>query len=260
MPLYLRYIGIQLRGQMQRRLSFVLLLFGQALVPLFMLAGIVMLFDRFPSVAGWTRAEALLCYGIAHMAFAIATCFARGFDAFQGIVQNGEFDRILVRPRGTVLQVLGQRFDLSRSGRLIQGAIVLAWALGEVRVPWDFPRIVTLVAMIACGSLVFSGIYQLGAVLSFRTVQGIELVSILSDGGRELSQYPIAIYPASIRRFFTFAVPFACFNYVPLLWLLGKPGGSPFWGPIAPWAGMLFSVPCALAWRAGVRGYLSTGS
>ena len=36
------------------------------------------------------------------MAFALAECFARGFDTFASMLGNGTFDRILVRPRGTV--------------------------------------------------------------------------------------------------------------------------------------------------------------
>lgn len=37
------------------------------------------------------------------MAFALATCFARGFDTFSAQVVSGEFDHVLVRPRGTVI-------------------------------------------------------------------------------------------------------------------------------------------------------------
>ena len=40
----------------------------------------------------------------------------------------------------------------------------------------------------------------------------------------------------------------------------GKPGGDLATAVAAPWLGMLFLVPCALVWRAGVRRYLSAGS
>lgn len=86
---------------------------------------------------------------------------------------------------------------------------------------WDPLRVITLSAMLVSGSLIFSGIYILGAALCFRTVQGLEVVNTLTDGGRETAQYPLSIYPRSFLRFFTFLVPFACFNYLPLLWKLG---------------------------------------
>jgi ABC-2 type transport system permease protein len=258
--LYWKLIGAQIKSQTQKRSAFAFIVFGQLVVPLFSLAGVAMLFDRFGSIGGWTRAEALLCFGVTHMAFAIAVCFARGFDVFSSMVLSGEFDRILVRPRGTVLQVLGQRFDLSRVGRLALGSGVLAWAMAGSPVRWDISRIITVAAMLASGSFIFSGIMMLGAALSFRTIQGLEVVNIFTDGGRETSQYPLSIYPQALKNVFTFIIPFACFNYMPLLWILGKPGGNPIIGALAPWAGMLFILPCVLVWRAGVRSYLSTGS
>jgi ABC-2 type transport system permease protein len=258
--LYFKLIRAQVKSQTQKRSSFAFLILGQLVVPLFSLAGVIMLFDRFGSIGGWTRAEALLCFGVTHIAFATAVCFARGFDVFSSMVLSGEFDRILARPRGTVLQVLGQRFDLSRVGRLVLGCAVLAWSMAGSPVRWDVPRLVTVAAMVASGSFIFSGIMMLGAALSFRTIQGLEVVNIFTDGGRETSQYPLSIYPEALKSVFTFIIPFACFNYIPLLWILGKPGGHPILGPLAPWAGMLFVLPCVLVWRAGVRSYLSTGS
>ena len=37
------------------------------------------------------------------------------------MVASGDFDRLLVRPRSTVLQLLGQELALRRLGRLVQG-------------------------------------------------------------------------------------------------------------------------------------------
>ena len=60
-------------------------------------------------------------------------------------------------------------------------------------------------------------------------------------------------------QFFTFVIPFGCVNYLPLLYVLGKPGASPF-AALAPLAGFLFILPCALVWMRGVRRFRSTGS
>jgi ABC-2 type transport system permease protein len=61
-------------------------------------------------------------------------------------------------------------------------------------------------------------------------------------------------------RFFTYIIPFATFNYIPLLWILGRDGIGAFPAAAAPWLGSLFILPCLLLWRTGVRKYLSTGS
>lgn len=260
MRLYWSYFKILVKSQLQYRLPFVLMTLGQVLVPFFVFAGIVLMFRRFGSLGGWNVGEVCVGYGVTHMAFALAQCFSRGFDTFSSVVARGDFDRILVRPRGTVVQVLGSRLDLTRVGRLGLGTAVLVWALGLVPIAWDPVRVFLLVSMVASGTLVFTGLNQLGAALCFKTIQGLEVVNIFTDGGREASQYPLSIYPRAVARALTFVIPYGAFNYVPLLWLLGKPGGDPFWALVSPWLGMLFLVPCGLVWRWGVRHYLSSGS
>jgi ABC-2 type transport system permease protein len=260
MKLYLSYLSILFKSQLQYRSTLAFLFAAQVLVPLAVFAGILSLFQRFGTVAGWTAAQVCVCYGVTHMAFALAQCFARGLDVFSSLVRLGDFDRILVRPRGTLLQVLGSRLDLSRFGRVVQGAAVLVWAASGVPVAWDGVRIFVLVSMVLSGTVIFSALYLLGAALCFRTVQGLEVVNIFTDGGRETAQYPLSIYPRALAGFFTFVVPFACFNTIPLLWVLGKPGGEALTALAAPWAGMLFWIPAVLVWRWGVRHYLSTGS
>jgi len=83
--------------------------------------GIWALFSRFGSLGEWTLPEVALFYGMVHMAFAISEAAARGFDILHRQVRSGDFDRILLRPRSTVLQVMGLEFQLLRVGRFTQG-------------------------------------------------------------------------------------------------------------------------------------------
>ena len=91
--------------------------------------GIWALFSRFGSIGGWTLAEVALFYGLVHVVFAVAEAIGRGFDLFGPLIKEGAFDRVLLRPRSTTLQVLGSNLAPKRIGRLLQGAVVLGWAL-----------------------------------------------------------------------------------------------------------------------------------
>jgi len=102
--LYIRYLGISIRSQMQYRASFWMLTCGQVLITGIEFLGVWALFSRFGGLRGWSLAEAGLFYGVANIAFAIAEAFARGFDMFSALVKSGDFDRVLLRPRSTVLQ------------------------------------------------------------------------------------------------------------------------------------------------------------
>ncbi|HBP38440.1 MAG TPA: hypothetical protein DD640_06815, partial [Clostridiales bacterium] len=203
--------------------------------------------------------EVMLCFAVIHMAFALSECFARGFDAFSQVVSHGEFDRILVRPRNTVLQVLGARFEFSRIGRLVLSIIVLGVAVHGLPIAWNLIRILTLVLMILGGVGIFTGIFMISAAFCFWTLQGLEVMNIFTDGGREMAQYPLDIYKKEITRFFTYAIPFGLVNYLPLRFLLDLPGSSP-WQAFLPLLALLFLIPCILLWRMGVRHYQSSGS
>jgi ABC-2 type transport system permease protein len=257
--LYLLYVRMVFRCQIQYRSSFLMTMAAQILVPFTVFAGMLLLFQRFGHLGGWSVAEVMLCFASIHVSFAVSECYARGFDNFSGIVSQGEFDRILVRPRSPVLQVLGARFEFSRMGRLTLAIIVLAIAIHSLDVSWNLLRIFALVMMISAGAAIFTGIFMISATLCFWTLQGLEVINIFTDGGREMAQYPLDIYIKEITRFFTFIIPFGLVNYLPLQYILDKPGNSP-WQALLPLAAFLFLIPCVLLWRLGVRHYQSSGS
>ena len=261
--LYLRYIGVSIRGQMQYRASFIMLSVGHLLITGIEFLGIWVLFDRFGSVRGWTLAEVALLYGMANISFSIADALCRGFDRLSDLVRSGEFDRILLRPRTTTLQLLGQELILFRVGRLAQGLAVLLWAVHTLDVAWSPWKAMLVIAGIGSGACIFMGIFILQGVLSFFTVESLEIVNTVSYGGVEAVQLPLSIYRPWFQRFFTFIIPLACLNYFPGLAILERADslGTPavfHW--ISPAIGVIFLIACLQVWKLGVRRYASTGS
>ncbi|WP_195575608.1 ABC transporter permease [Paenibacillus sp. 1001270B_150601_E10] len=259
MALYFRYMIILLKSQLQYRASFIMLTIGQCFTPLTSLAAMYFLFERFGQIKGWTYHEVALCFAVTYIAFSITECFARGFDTFSSLVRDGEFDRLLLRPRSTVLQVLGSKFEFSRIGRLGFSIGLLIWAMLQMPTPWTTMKLATLILMIAGGIIIYLSIFIMAATLSFWTIQGIEIVNVLTDGGREMTQYPLSIYHKNIRRFFTFIIPFACVNYLPLMVLVDHKEAQPFYS-LLPLVSVLLLIPSIWLWRFGVRHYRSTGS
>lgn len=260
MGLYFKYLLILFKSQMEYRTSFFLLTIGQFLIPFSIFAGLYFLFERFGQIKGWTFYEVALCFAIIHMAFALSECFARGFDSFSSLVASGSFDRVLVRPRSTIVQVMGSKFEFTRVGRLLQSLIVLIWALNNLSIEWSSMKVVTIILMIISGVFIFTGIFILTATMCFWTIQGLEVVNIFTDGGREMAQYPLNIYQKWLTKFFTFVIPFGCVNYLPLMYLLDKTEGNAYLYMLAPIAGIIFIIPCLIVWEIGVRHYRSTGS
>lgn len=258
--LYYAYIRLSLRSQMQYRMSFWFTASAQLATAFFGFLSMYLLFDRFGSIAGWSLGEAALCRGVTTCAFALAECIARSFDGFHRFMLHGDFDRLLLRPRGLVLQVLGSKFELSRIGRFIQAIFTLLYAAQLLQMQWTALRIAVLCCMILSGTCVYSGLFIANACMCFFTTQGFELGNILTDGGREIASYPLPIYAKWALRFFTFIIPFACFNYLPLLFVTGRAEEKALLYLLTPLGGPLFLLPCIWIFYNGVRHYTGSGS
>ena len=258
MKLYFKFIAIQLKSQMQYKASFFMTAVGQFLISFSAFLGVYFMLSRFHSVKGFEFSEILICFSVVLTSFAISECFVRGFDVFPRLIQSGNLDRILLRPRNEVFQVLTSNIEFTRFGRLLQALLMLVYAVPASGIVWSFDKIMTVVLMIIGGIAVFSSLFVLYAGISFFTVEGIEFMNIFTDGTKEFGKYPVSIYGKGILKFYTYVVPIALFQYYPFLYLVGR---SDSIGLIfLPLLGFLFMIPCYCFFRFGLRRYKSTGS
>ena len=263
MALYIRYIAISIRSQMQYRASFIMLSGGHFLLTILEFAAVWVLFERFGHLQGWTLAEIALFYGMVNIAFALAEALTQGFEQFHLMVKSGDFDRLLLRPRSTVLQVTGQQLELRRVGRFLQALIVLVWAAGALGLALSPAKLALIAAAIIGGTCLFAGVFVLQATMSFWTTETIELMNSVTNGGAFAAQYPLVIYRTWFRRFFTYIIPLACVSYYPALAILDRVdplGSATVFQWVAPLVGFVFLLGCLQLWHVGVRRYRSTGS
>ncbi|MCL2497363.1 MAG: ABC-2 family transporter protein [Symbiobacteriaceae bacterium] len=256
--LYVGFFLMHLKSQMQYKTAFFLTTLGNFLTSFTTLLGVWFIFDRFQVVEGFTFNEILLCFAIMTMSFSLAELFARGFDTFPRILGNGEFDRVLVRPRNTIFLVLAAKTEFTRLGRLLQSLLVFVYVLPRCGVVWSPLKILTLVLMVSCGCLLFFGLFLVYASFAFFTVEGLEFMNILTDGGREFGRYPFAIYGEEVLKFLTYIVPLALVQYYPLLYLLDQ--SQRVVDMLAPVIALVFLLPCYQFFRFALRRYRSTGS
>ena len=137
MNLYGKYLSIHLKSLMQYKVSFFLTAFGQFLISFSAILGVYFLLDRFHAIKGYTFTDILLCSSVIIMAFSLAECFARGFDQFPKAISNGEFDRMLVRPRSAIFQILASKLELSRIGRMLQAILMMLVAFAKSDIHWS---------------------------------------------------------------------------------------------------------------------------
>lgn len=258
MRVYFKMMLLNLESQMQYKISFVMTIIGQFVTAFTGLIGIKFMFGYIDSVGEFGYYDVMLCFGIITLVFAIGEALGGGMAVFAGVLGNGEFDRALVRPRSTLFQILASRVDFTRAGLLIQAICVLAYVLPKSGIIWDWKKIVTLILMIGCGSVLFFALFVFKATFSFFTVQNLDFMNIFTYGAREYGKYPFGIYGKRILHFLTFLIPLALVQHYPLLYLIGKRNEDYYM--FLPLLSLLFLIPCYLFFSFGIKKYKSTGS
>lgn len=257
MGLFLKHAGIHIRSAMEYKKSFFLIVLMQIITPMSALVAIYFMFDRFGAVKGWTFDQVLLCFAITYLSYSIAECFGRGFDMFADLIRKGTFDRLLVQPRNIVLLTFCSKFAFDRVGKACFALALMTYALIRIQLVWTALRVLTLVLMVLGGAMVFLSLWIAFATLCFRSVQGIEVTNIFTDGGRQMCSYPLDIYSKTVTKILTYAIPYGMCNYLPLQYLLGR--ADSVWYALAPLYAIAFFAVCVGVFLRGVRGYRSAG-
>lgn len=258
MSLYFKYFMVHVKSELQYKMSFILSFISQFFVLFGYYFSIVCLFDKFSNIKGFTMYEILLTFGVIQFGFSFCETFFRGIDLFDDLIISGGFDRLLLRPRNILFQVVCQQISLIKLSRLIQSIVVLIIAIIKIDVVWNLQRIIALICMLISSIVIFLSILILTAAYCFLTVKGLEVRNVLTYGCREMAQYPIGIFKKGFVLFFTFVIPFGFVNYYPLLFILGRETNPIFM--ISPLIIILYLIPSILIFYKGIKKYSSVGS
>lgn len=260
---YRRLLSAKIRSDWQYRASFLLFLLSQTAITALDLVVIVVLFDVVPSIGGWDITEVAVLYGLTGLSFGLGDLFISQVETIAVHVREGDFDRFLLRPLPTIMQLSATEFALRRIGRMVPGAATLVVALVAADVDWTVGRILLVPVTVASGTAIFGAVWVVTASISFWTVGAREVANSFTYGGGFAHQYPLHVYARWVRTLLGWIVPMAFVAYVPAVRLLDAPNplGLPGWLAYTPPFVAVASVVVARAvWAAGIRAYQSTGS
>ena len=261
--LYRKSMRMLLRSQMQYPASFLMQTFAQLIMEGGELLAVILIVDRFDHLNQWTAGNLYFFFGLMSVSFYITECFGRGITgAFPGMVQSGQLDTLLLRPRGVMTQVLCSAVDPRRFACIAVGTVSLIMGSRMSGIAWNLPKAALLTESIFCSLWLILGLFMIECILCIYSVKSVEIANTLTYGGRSACQYPVDTYPRPLRMLFTVVAPFSLVMHVPAAWILDKPlFGWPAWAAwIAPLAGPALFCMMYLLFRRALRHYRSTGS
>ncbi|WP_243870211.1 ABC transporter permease [Streptomyces liangshanensis] len=256
-------VAMWVRSTMAYRASFAMTAFGTFVACALDFVAILLMFSHVDSLGGYALPEIAFLYGTSSTAFGLADLLIGSTDRLGRRVRDGTLDSLLLRPVPVLAQVAADRFALRRLGRILQGALVLGYALVALDIDWTVVRVLMVPMMIVSGAAIFAAVFVAGAAFQFLAQDAAEVQNAFTYGGTTLLQYPPSLFAKDLVRGVTFMVPLAFVNWYPALYVLGRetPLGLP--AAVAFLPPVVAVVCCAAAgavWRTGLRSYRSTGS
>jgi ABC-2 type transport system permease protein len=253
----------RIRSELQYRVSFGLFLVAQMVVALVDVIAIVALFSKVNSIGGWSREQVLFLYAVSTVGFGLADLTVSSVELTAQWVRLGTFDRVMLRPAGTLAQMLGYEFELRRLGRSVSPLIVLIVTARLARIAWTPANVALVLAAIVSSALIFAALFVITSSLAFWIPSTQEVANAFTYGSNTAASYPTHVFDGWLRFWLLGPVPVSLCAYAPLIRVLGAPNplGLPTWLQLAgPLCFVPFIAVARLVWRLGNRHYRSTGS
>ena len=178
--LYWKYARINTKGLLQYRLWPVQIL-TSLLNTVWDFFAIIVLYWRFGTLGEWQIGHTLFAFGLGATSFGLGEWFSRGLDMFPWYIRSGAFDRVLLRPQPTILQALGERFQLDRCGRVLVGIGCVVAAGRMLELSWSVSAVVMIVLAVVGGWFLYTGVFTIFATISFWTIGPIQLVYMFTN-------------------------------------------------------------------------------
>lgn len=215
------------------------------------------------AIAGWDFSDLSILYGLSMITYSVSGTLV-WYSAYhlEESILSGQLDIMLIRPQGLIRQLIFQRFGDTFLGQIVVTVIFLcgAFALRTEKLEWQL--VLYLILAVIGGIFLQTGSMLLLGAVSFWTMKSKELIDVVFYDLRDMTKYPLVIYPRAVRVLLTFVLPWGFINYYPAAMITGKNAGAveTALGIAAPFVGIAWFFFGLLVFRMGVRRYTGAGS
>ncbi|MBD5134998.1 MAG: ABC transporter permease [Lachnospiraceae bacterium] len=219
---------------------------------------------KFDCINEWNVDEMLFLFSLLFITYSIIVVLFADLRDFSCMIREGRFDRLMVRPRGLLFQLISNNADvIAACGHGMLGLVLFVVSAGRVGIHWDFLTVIYYITTVVGGVLIQGGMFIIFSSLSFYFVETNSIRDIFYWNMRRFAGYPISIYNKLIQVIMIYVVPFAFVNYFPAQYLLRKPDMEEYpeiYLYIAPVVGIVIYMAAYVFWRISVKNYKSTGN
>ena len=251
------FVSKSVQSRMSYRLDFFLGILGNALRQSLGFIFIWSVFSGIPEINGWNIYQMMFVYGLQAICVGLYEFLFAGVWRVERYVQDGELDRLLVRPVNTLFSIMAADVTFHGLGAALFGVAICLISLTRLKIILSLWLIAFWIMIIVTGTLIYFCLNMLAASLAFRITKVSSILMIVTNLS-EFSKYPSDIYSNGLQILLSFVIPFAFTSYYPASFILGIHVEPIFW------AGPLFAAAISLMmttffWRWNLKHYQSAG-
>ncbi|MBP1999951.1 ABC-2 type transport system permease protein [Paenibacillus shirakamiensis] len=259
MTLYGIFIKNCLIAQMEFRGNFIMSLLVESVYLLAKLLYVLVVFRTDLHVNGIPPEGLLLFIGMHTVATGMYVgLFFTNFMKIPEYIKDGSLDLMLTKPVSLQFMASLRYVDLALPiPDIVVGFVMISIGWNAMDIPLTFLHFAGFVLLLVVSIVITYCLMIIPALLSFWFVQTGSLFE-MAHSVWDANNFPMAIYPAWIRRIGTFVVPlFLITNFGPMF-LLGQL--SWLYAAMALIGSLLLFVAIRLLWKQAVKGYSSASS
>jgi len=218
------------------------------------------IFLHVPDIRGYTMPEVVLIWGLAELSWGwLSVLFLNTANNLaDSYIIEANLDRVLVRPLPALWQLLCENVNFQDTTVLLKGYVLIIWAMANCGLPVN-PASLALFSLLGlCGGCILGALHLLSAAIAFWLKDRAGFNGLMFDFG-EAVRYPMSIYPAAVRNFFTFVLPFAYTAAYPADFMLDS-SRRPHLPLELALTLLLLAAAVILVYNQGFRRYESAGS
>ncbi|MBR9682082.1 MAG: hypothetical protein GOV02_00210 [Candidatus Aenigmarchaeota archaeon] len=258
--LWAKLLALNIKKYAIYKLDFIIGILAMAMAEILSVLFFWVIFQHIPVLNGWIFEEVLFLTSLFMIVFGIWHVFLSGaaFWGLEWLIRRGEFDRLMLQPVSPLKYLLLARFDDDGLGDLLTGIAVFWYAANAVGFQFSLINIITLLILLASGTVIFFSLLLSLSTISFWIVRSHSIGDILFNLFNFI-KYPLNIFSPLVVTFFTFLLPLGFISYYPAQILLQKESVSmiAYAGPIVA---VIFFIVANYIWNIGLKNYTSTGS
>ena len=259
--LYFIHIRYAIKAGAQFKTDFITAWIANVVEYLIMYMQVWILTRTYPVIGGWSYSEIILLMAMQFFTYSIVNTALYGvLHNMDVYINNGELDRMMVRPVNPVFSIVWKQFNWTGISQIALSAVFLIYGLSSNGIVWTYWTVGILILCLLGAIALQCGVFLMFGASAFWLKRSASLSQMLFYNFSSFSNYPITIFGTPVRVLLSTILPWAYINFYPAARLLNKNITCQWLYLLTPVLGALALVGGNYFMKLGLARYESVGN